>query len=145
MKQFFFLAFIFGLVACQNDEAQKTTSPKEETKVKSDSVNKKELVHIVGDVFTEYYPDKVTIKFQGPQDEEGRRHGKWLFFSEDGEERSMTMYHHGKKHGHSIVKYPNGGIHYLGEYQNDRQVGVWKTYQPNGKLATTKDYGYPEE
>ena len=91
-------------------------------------------------IFTEYYPGKKAIKFRGEQDEEGRRNGVWLYYSENGEELSMTNYEHGIKEGHTMVKYPNGAIHYTGEYTNDQPSGVWKTYDAMGKLTSTKDY-----
>lgn len=90
--------------------------------------------------FKEYYADSKRIKFEGPQDENGKRHGKWAYFSKDGFELSMTMYSHGEKHGHSIVKYPNGNLHYTGEYKNNVQTGTWKTYSVEGKLLSTLDY-----
>jgi antitoxin component YwqK of YwqJK toxin-antitoxin module len=104
------------------------------------------LIEINGNQYTEYYPGRKKIKFQGTQDEEGKRHGQWSFYNEKGIEISMTMYEHGLKHGHSIVKYENGAIFYMGEYHKDQQVGVWKTYASNGKLETEKDFGpAPEE
>jgi antitoxin component YwqK of YwqJK toxin-antitoxin module len=106
--------------------------------------DKSELIEIEGNIYSEYYPGKRDLKFQGPQDDTGQRHGKWLYFAETGEELSMTMYNHGKKHGHTIVKYPNGAIHYVGEWRENEQVGEWKTYTIEGKLHEVKNFGYPE-
>jgi antitoxin component YwqK of YwqJK toxin-antitoxin module len=50
------------------------------------------------------------------------------------------MYLDGKKEGHSVVKYPNGKIHYYGSYQNDQMVGEWVSYDQQGKKSI-KDYG----
>ena len=50
------------------------------------------------------------------------------------------MYQHGEKHGHSIVKYPNGNLHYSGEYKNGKKIGLWKTYSIQGELITEIDY-----
>jgi antitoxin component YwqK of YwqJK toxin-antitoxin module len=33
-------------------------------------------------------------------------------------------------------------MHYRGEYRNDTIVGVWTTYDENGKVTNEKDYGY---
>ncbi len=116
-------------------------SPKE-TVEKAPVVNDTEgLIEIVGNVYTEYYPGKEAIKFQGKQNENGERQGKWLYYSESGVELSITSYENGKKEGHSIVKYPNGAVNYFGEYKNDKPVGVWETYSPEGKLLSKKDYG----
>ena len=133
------------LLSCTQDETTDANTEKSDNDSNNSKsippVDKSDLVHIEGNIYTEYYPDKISIKFQGPQDENGKRHGKWLYFSDKGIELSMTMYAHGDKHGHSIVKYPNGYLHYTGEYKNNQQVGIWKTYSTTGELLETKDFG----
>lgn len=144
MRTILYVGICIGLLSCSQEAKQKKnkdTEPAVETK--QENVDKSDLVEIVGDQYTEYYPGKKAIKFQGTQDPEGQRHGKWLYFSENGDELSMAMYEHGKKHGHSIVKYPNGAIHYIGEYRDNVQVGEWKTYNADGKLFEVKDFGFP--
>jgi antitoxin component YwqK of YwqJK toxin-antitoxin module len=103
------------------------------------------LTEIKNGRFTEWYPSKKQIKFQGMLTKKGDRNGKWSFYSETGNELSFTVYENGKKEGFTVVKYPNGAIHYTGEYKNDKSVGIWKTYDEKGKLVTEKDFGYPEE
>ena len=140
-----YLGIFLGLLSCSQEPEKKEIEVTETAvETKQESVDKSDLVEVVGDQYTEYYPGKKAIKFQGTQDAEGERHGKWLYFSETGEELSMSMYEHGKKHGHSIVKYPNGAIHYIGEYRDNKQVGEWKTYNSDGKLFEVKDFGYPQ-
>ena len=139
------LISLFYVTSCKvdvkNKEKKKSTensiTNKEEKKI---IINKKDLVEIKEGKFIEFYPDKKTVKFQGQQDKKGKRHGKWQYFSENGIELSMTMYQHGEKHGHSIVKYPNGNLHYSGEYKNGKKIGLWKTYSIQGELITEKDY-----
>ena len=122
--------------ACsRNEETEKQTK---EIKDKTES-----LVEIKNGIYTEYYPGKKQIKFQGEQDNMGNRQGKWTFYSETGIEMSSAHYEHGKKHGASFAKYPNGNLHYIGEYENDKEVGIWKTYDEKGNLATEKDYSKP--
>jgi antitoxin component YwqK of YwqJK toxin-antitoxin module len=48
----------------------------------------------------------------------------------------------GLKEGFTVVKYPSGRIHYRGEYRNDTIVGLWTTYDENGKVSKEKDFGY---
>ncbi|TNE55452.1 MAG: hypothetical protein EP338_04075 [Bacteroidetes bacterium] len=91
--------------------------------------------------FKEYYPGRKQVKIEGVEDAEGQRHGRWVFYSENGVELSVTLYDHGKKHGHSVVKYPNGALYYYGEYDQDRKIGIWKTYDQEGKLVEEKDFG----
>lgn len=126
-----------SLIACGADETEKKEPKLEKPADPSD------LIKIEGDHYMEYYPGGKQLKFEGYQDDEKQRHGKWVYYREDGLELSMTMYHHGKKHGHSIVKYPNGGINYVGEYDMDTKIGIWKSYDAKGKLIEEKDYGNP--
>jgi antitoxin component YwqK of YwqJK toxin-antitoxin module len=103
------------------------------------------LVEVKNGKYTEWYPGKKQIKFEGMVDEKGKRDGKWSFYSEKGTELSFSYFEHGIKQGHTVVKYPNGAIRYRGEYLNDEIVGVWTTYDLNGKPISEKDYGYPNE
>lgn len=118
------------------------------TNKKSDnSVEKlktEKLTEIKNGNFTEWYPGKKQIKFQGMLTKKGDRNGKWTFYSETGNELSFTVYENGKREGFTIVKYPNGAVHYSGEYKNDKSVGIWKTYDEKGKLVTEKDFVHIE-
>ena len=117
-------------------------SCKEKTKV---TASKSEnLVEIVNGRYSEWYPGKKQLKFQGNLDSLGKRDGRWDFFSDKGTVLSTTEFSHGKKQGFSIVKYPNGQIHYRGEYSNDEQVGVWTTYDIKGNVVQEKTYDLPQ-
>ncbi len=125
------------LVSCNDTpqpEQKKDVAPKKEN-----------LVDVRDGVFTEWYPGRKQIKFQGPQDEKMERHGKWSYYAPDGTELSFTIYEHGKKEGFTIVKHPNGRVHYRGEYKNDKPVGLWTTFDEQGKKVNEKDFGYPKE
>ena len=130
-KIVFVFVTLFLIFGCEN-----TTDKKIDKKIKIEN-----LVEVKDGVFTEWYPGKKSIKFQGGQDELGNRDGKWTFYAENGTELSFTLYDHGKKEGFSLVKYPNGRIHYRGEYQNDEMIGLWSTYDEKGNLITEKEYG----
>ena len=130
-KIVFVFAPLFLIFGCVN-----TNEKKIDKKIKIEN-----LVEVKDGVFTEWYPGKKQIKFQGGQDELGNRDGKWTFYAENGTELSFTLYDHGKKEGFSLVKYPNGRIHYRGEYQNDEMIGLWSTYDEKGNLINEKDYG----
>lgn len=134
MKQLQILFFVGTLsmlfVACSDGtEPQKIAAPKKE-----------KLVDLKDGHYTEWYPGRKQIKYQGQLNKAGNREGKWDFFSETGNLQSFTMYIDGKKEGHSLVKYPNGKVHYYGTYQNDQMVGEWVSYDQNGN-KTIKDYG----
>ena len=119
------------LIACGEKEEEKKTVVPEEEEV---------LTEVKNGIFSQYYPGTKKVKFQGPQDEEERRHGIWYFYNESGMEISMTDFNHGKKNGVSLHRYPNGSIHYSGEYKDDVQVGLWKTYDSDGKLVDSTNY-----
>jgi len=135
-----FLVSLISLVVLLFENYSEKTSENDSEK-KSEKIPKEKLVEVKDGVFTEWYPGKKSIKFQGGQDELGNRDGKWTFYAENGTELSFTLYDHGKKEGFSLVKYPNGRIHYRGEYQNDKMIGLWSTYDEKGKLISEKEYG----
>jgi antitoxin component YwqK of YwqJK toxin-antitoxin module len=131
------LLVIFGfiaLTACNSEEKEIDKKPKEEN-----------LIEIKDGVFTEFYPGRKKVKFTGRQDDNQARHGRWVFLGENGQELSVTHYIHGVKEGFSIVKHPNGALHYHGEYRNDTMVGVWKTYDIQGNLVTEINYDTVEK
>jgi len=150
MLRILLLATVFAFVSCNADSNEKSTviehvknatptvhhSDKEHAPV----IDKTELVVLEDGTYKEYYPNKKNVKFEGPQDKNGKRNGKWQYFSELGVELSMTVYSHGEKHGHTIVKYPNGNLHYTGEYSNNKPIGVWKTYSIKGEMINELDY-----
>jgi antitoxin component YwqK of YwqJK toxin-antitoxin module len=131
-KLFYTLFIIFITISCgEESKSKKLTAPEKE----------ENLVEMKDGMYIEWYPGKKQVKFKGPQDENKKRHGIWKFYSETGNELSYTVYEHGLKTGHTIVKYPNGVIHYTGEYRDDKAVGVWKIYDPNGKLKSEVNKG----
>ncbi len=103
-----------------------------------------QLIYREDGMYREFYPGRKQLKVEGPTDAEGKRHGKWAYYSENGLELSTTMYDHGSKEGFSLVKYPDGRVRYYGDYHNDKQVGIWKIYDSQGAVREI-DYGQPAE
>ncbi len=138
MKKLVYLLVGFSLIfSCENKNKEASDKKiKEQVKVKDEN-----LVEVKNGIFTEWYPGKKQIKFKGGQDELGNRDGKWSFYDENGTELSFTLFSHGKKEGFSLVKYPNGNIRYVGEYQNDKMVGIWTTYDQKGNKISEKNWG----
>ena len=125
------VAFTFIAVSCgETEEPVKKEDPQS-------------LVEVKDGIYTEYYPGRKAVKFRGPQNEQEQRDGRWFFYAENGTELSMTEFSDGKRNGASFVRYPNGQMHYYGEYQNDVQVGIWVTYNAAGE-PEERDFGYPE-
>ena len=138
MKQILFFTMLTSLSLLIFSCDSKNDNSKKESK-------EEKLVEVKDCKYTEWYPGKKQIKFEGMVDMNGKREGKWSFYSEKGTELSFTFYEHGIKQGFTVVKYPNGVIRYRGEYKDDKIVGVWTTYDPKGKVISDKDYGYPTE
>jgi antitoxin component YwqK of YwqJK toxin-antitoxin module len=132
MKHLFIIFLVLltiTLPACtdkKNKETKKEVAPEE-------------LVEIKDGHYKEWYPGKKQLKYQGELNQKGDREGKWNFFSEKGTLLSFTFYNAGKKNGYSLVKYPNGKIHYYGEYKDDQMVGEWITYDQQGQ-KTVKNF-----
>lgn len=125
-------AAVLSMVSCSEPE-------------KAPEVEKTEsLVEFKDGIYIEYYPGRKAIKFKGPKDENNQRDGIWYYYAENGVEQSMTEYSHGKKNGSSFARYPDGRMRYYGDWKDDKQVGVWVTYNPDGTIGEEKDYGQPE-
>ncbi len=135
MKQILAFLMLAFLVSCASEE------PKEETKPVKEEV----LVEVKDGIYYEWYPGKKQLKYKGGQDKDKKRDGVWTFYSETGDELSVTVYEHGSREGFTVVKYPSGVVHYRGEYHKDQMVGVWTTFDPKGKVESEKDWGYPAE
>jgi len=144
MKYLQLLVLSLFIIGCSNNEEPQLDQKKSDSEVENPTKKKEELVEIKGTTFTQYYPGKEKIKFQGTQDEEKRRHGKWTHFSEDGKELGTTMYKHGILHGHMVVKRPNGTLYYHGEMHNGKKVGIWKNYDETGAFLNEDDFGEKE-
>lgn len=137
MKYWIVIGLTLLATSCGSDQA--TTNEKKDAIDIPDN-----LVKVDGDLFTEYYPGGKQIKFQGHQDDQKRRHGKWVHYSQSGIELSTLTYMNGKRHGVTVVKYPNGALYYIGEYLNDQKCGIWKVYDQKGNVVSEEDLGKPE-
>ena len=131
MKYLLIFCAFSMLVACGEEEKVKKKFTPEVEEV---------LTEVENGIYTQYYPGKKKVKFQGQQDAEGQRHGIWYFYDESGTKISMTEFKHGQKNGVSLKRYSDGRVHYTGEYANDIQVGIWKTYDQDGKLVDSTNY-----
>ncbi len=133
------ILFTLTLFACKNEETKVEQQIDQTEENRLLPKNRQDLITIKNSQYIEYYPGKKQIKFQGNVDENQLRDGKWIFYGEDGAERSVTFYRNGKRDGHTIVKYPNGKLHYIGEYALDEKVGEWIIYDEKGQ-KTIKNY-----
>lgn len=127
---FIFLSFLVSCNGKQEDQPQAVVVERKE-----------DLVEFKNGIYTEWYPGKKKIKIQGAGNrKKNEENGKWVFYSEKGNELSITFYSNGLKDGFTVVKYPSGRMHYRGEYRNDTIVGLWTTYDENGKVTKEENH-----
>lgn len=132
MKQFL-IGVLFLVLATSCTDTEQTEIPVE-------VVQEEQLIEQTREWYREYYPGKKQLKIVGTIDDKERRHGVWEYYNENGVKISATYYLHGKKEGHSVVYHPNGATSYVGEYKDDKKIGVWRTYDAEGNLLTEKEF-----
>lgn len=135
MKQFIFISILSLFVSCTNEDKALETEKREPT-----NVTKETLREVKDGVYTEYYPGKKEVKIRGYKNAQDKREGKWVYYSKNGEELSITYFKNGLREGHTIVKRPNGSLNYVGEYREDKMIGIWKFYDEKGNVKREKDY-----
>jgi len=136
MKQFIFISILSLFVSCSNEDKALETEKREPT-----NVTKETLTEVKDGVYTEYYPGKKEVKIRGYKNAQDKREGKWVYYSKKGEELSITYFKNGLREGHTIVKRPNGSLNFVGEYREDKMIGIWKFYDEKGNVKREKDYG----
>lgn len=136
MKQFIFLSIFSLFISCSNEENAVNKEKQEQSNSASET-----LTEIKDGEYIEYYPGKKEVKIKGYKNTQDKREGKWVYYSKNGEELSITYFKNGLREGHTIVKRPNGSLNYVGEYHDDKMVGVWKFYDEKGNVKREKDYG----
>jgi antitoxin component YwqK of YwqJK toxin-antitoxin module len=133
-----FALILLFFVACKSNEEKSTQSEQPEKENILLPKNRKDLITIKNHQYIEYYPGKKQIKFEGFVDDNNERDGKWVFYGTEGQELSVAFYSNGKRHGHTVVRYPSGQLHYIGEYNMDKRVGEWEMYDLKGKKTIKK-------
>lgn len=134
MRKLITLLFV-GLLVLSCNDSQNESATEEE---------KKDLIKLKDKKYTEFYPDGVNVKFKGMIDENGERMGRWVHYSLTGKELNSSEYLHGELHGVSVVRHPNGAIHYVGEYDHGKKIGKWVFRNDDGSIKYEEDYGQPE-
>ena len=62
------------------------------------------------------------------------------YFYPSGKLKSVTRYKNGNGHGKSFEYYENGLSKMEFEWDNDKQIGIWKWWNEKGEITKTKDY-----
>ena len=146
MKSYWiYIIFIFVLYACGENASTESNKMNSDTNMEDESdaksgLYKSGLIDTIDYQYQEWYPGRNQLKIEGMFDEQYKRHGKWVFYDQNGIELSMTTYTHNLKQGFSIVKHPNGVIYYRGEYNQDKKVGLWTFYNDKGEKVNEINY-----
>ncbi len=120
MKQIVFISLACFLLACVKPEDKTPTEIVEERKVEN---------------VLERYPSGKK-KLEGKL-VNGERHGKWIYYYDNGYIWSEGKFWYGKRKGFSTVYYENGNRQIAGEYKNDLKVGIWRLWNEDGTLEHT--------
>lgn len=124
MKKALYFIIVILLSACNS--GSRSASESEQQGKETGGTNKIEYV-------TEHYPSGIK-KVEGEL-VNGERHGKWIYYYENGFIWSEGKYRYGKRKGYSIVYYKNGGKKLVGQYKDDKKVGMWEVWNESGTLA----------
>jgi antitoxin component YwqK of YwqJK toxin-antitoxin module len=135
LKLFILILLFFS---CTENEDNNKNS--DSTTISSSLPEDEDLIERMPNNYREYYPGKKQLKIAGGLDKDENRHGIWESYFENGVPNSTVYYMNGKKHGHTVVYYPNGNTYYVGEYENDERVGHWKFYNEVGELLKEEHF-----
>ena len=69
----------------------------------------------------------------------GKRHGRWIYYYDNGFIWSEGNYKHGIREGFSLIYYKNGQTKVSGKYKKNLRIGEWKVYEQDGRLVKTID------
>lgn len=141
IKSILVIGCAFLLSACSNVENKAG-----EKKIKNDSVD----VSTVAKDFNpaegmkegdnEVFYKNGQLKMKG-RVLDGKRHGIWTTWRENGLKWSENTYILGALEGKTVSFYPNGQIHYIGYYSNNVKSGKWTFFDENGGILKEEEYG----
>lgn len=87
-----------------------------------------------------FYYQNGQKKVEGYYNAEGRKHGKWVYWREDGKKWSEGYFFEGKDDKLRRTWHENGQKHYQGKYNKGTRVGIWKFWDENGRMVKEIDY-----
>lgn len=75
-----------------------------------------------------------------PTDKEGKRHGQYQRYNQDGQLFETATYTHGLLDGSRTIYYPDGQVEIEEIYVSDKLHGTYKKFHQNGQLQLTANY-----
>ena len=85
----------------------------------------------------DYYPNGLK-KVEGKL-VNGKKHGRWVFYFDNGFMWSEGMFKYGIREGYSVVYYKDGRKRMKGQYKNDQKAGPWTFWNEQGEFVETID------
>ncbi|MFA6922928.1 MAG: hypothetical protein WC223_01625 [Bacteroidales bacterium] len=82
--------------------------------------------------------DKLLV--EGQYDEQGLKTGIWEEYYKNGKIAAIESYKNGKLHGYYKSFHENGNIWSLGKYNQGCKEGVFEIYDQQGKLILIQHY-----
>ena len=129
IKKIILLFAVLLITGCTNLENQM-----KDTENAIFAVNKKNTGKVIA-----LYPDKEKIKTYGTL-VNGRLHGKYFEFYENGSQLLVLNYNNGKQNGPAEKYYPNGNIEIEGTMKNDLADGKFTFFYEDGTRQSVKNF-----
>jgi antitoxin component YwqK of YwqJK toxin-antitoxin module len=144
MRKIFFILSIVFLASCGPRLQEKTieTYPDGKPKRVQYFTPESEGSYLAKEI---YFYENGQKKMEGSYNKEKQKHGKWLYWREDGKKWSEGYFFEGKDDGLRQTWHENGKKHYEGRYEKGTRVGVWKFYDETGKMVKDIDYDKEKE
>ena len=71
---------------------------------------------------------------------EGKEHGFWQSWYDDGKKKSEGDFEKGKMSGEWKGWYENEKENFIGNYQNELKEGLWKHWYPSGQMELSQNF-----
>ena len=126
MKALFTITCLFILLAC--------STPEEHQNDKSTSIE-----NIDKPTRSEIFYPNGELKMSG-QTINGKKHGLWVAYFENGGVWSKNEFDHGVQHGTTLVFQKSGLTYYTGAYKNGERSGKWQFYDKSGEPSRSINY-----
>ena len=127
MKLFFYCLIGLLVWSCNESEVDTEVKEKSQPEIKANGAYK------------DYYPNG-QIKIEGQLNNDKKKEGTWTSYFENGKKNSESVFKNGVNNGYSMVWYPNGNVHYFGDYTDGKRSGKWTFYDESGVVVKTKSY-----
>jgi antitoxin component YwqK of YwqJK toxin-antitoxin module len=144
MRKILFFLIIVTLSSCGQKLQERITESYEDGKPKRVQyfTPGQENSYMAREIF--YYPNGQK-KMEGDYNQNGQKHGKWIYWREDGKKWSEGYFFEGKDDGLRKTWHENGKKHYEGRYKEGTRIGTWKFWDESGKLVKEIDYDKGEQ